>query len=79
MKWRCLFGRHNWNGCRCERCGKTRDEQHDWETIESVTSSEPGWYGDTPINIIRTSSFSRCRICGKKTEETSSEDMECRH
>ena len=26
----CLFG-HKWNGCKCDKCGKTRDEQHDWK------------------------------------------------
>jgi hypothetical protein len=25
----CLFG-HKWNGCKCDRCGKTRDENHTW-------------------------------------------------
>ena len=23
----CLFG-HKWNGCKCEKCGKTRDQDH---------------------------------------------------
>ncbi|MDR0333690.1 MAG: hypothetical protein LBI15_09525 [Dysgonamonadaceae bacterium] len=22
---------HDWDGCKCFRCGKVRDEQHDWE------------------------------------------------
>ena len=26
----CLFG-HKWNGCKCSKCGKTRDEQHSWK------------------------------------------------
>ena len=26
----CLFG-HQWNGCKCEKCGKTRDENHNWD------------------------------------------------
>ena len=26
----CLFG-HKWNGCKCTKCGKTRDELHDWK------------------------------------------------
>ncbi len=26
----CLFG-HQWNGCKCEKCGKTRDENHSWD------------------------------------------------
>lgn len=25
----CLFG-HKWDGCKCTRCGATRDEDHDW-------------------------------------------------
>ena len=24
------FG-HDWDGCKCERCGQTRDEAHDWD------------------------------------------------
>ena len=30
MNWKCLFG-HKWISCKCNRCGKTRDEQHDWD------------------------------------------------
>ncbi|MDR2496374.1 MAG: hypothetical protein LBD21_04525 [Tannerellaceae bacterium] len=26
----CKFG-HDWNGCKCKRCGATRDEGHDWD------------------------------------------------
>ena len=26
----CLFG-HKWDGCRCTKCGKTRDEGHAWD------------------------------------------------
>jgi len=26
----CLFS-HKWNGCKCSKCGKTRDEQHSWQ------------------------------------------------
>lgn len=29
MKLSCLFG-HQWNGCQCERCGKVRDEGHEF-------------------------------------------------
>ena len=27
----CLFT-HKWNGCKCEKCGKFRDEQHDFNS-----------------------------------------------
>ena len=26
----CKLGFHNWSGCRCVKCGKTRNEGHDW-------------------------------------------------
>lgn len=26
----CLLG-HRWNGCKCEKCGKTRDDNHVWQ------------------------------------------------
>ena len=29
---KCLIGRHHWEGCKCTKCGKTRDEGHDWAT-----------------------------------------------
>jgi len=29
MNFKCLLG-HDWDGCMCTRCGRTRDEGHDW-------------------------------------------------
>lgn len=26
----CLLGSHQWNGCKCTDCDKTRDKDHDW-------------------------------------------------
>jgi hypothetical protein len=26
----CVIGFHSWNGCQCRRCGKKRDQDHDW-------------------------------------------------
>jgi hypothetical protein len=26
----CFLGRHAWEGCKCSKCGATRDEGHDW-------------------------------------------------
>ena len=31
----CLFG-HKWNGCKCEKCGATRDEGHDWDLCKGI-------------------------------------------
>lgn len=30
MGFKCTFGMHDWDGCKCTSCGKTRDEVHDW-------------------------------------------------
>lgn len=30
MNLRCMFGFHRWVGCKCEKCGATRNENHDW-------------------------------------------------
>src|SRR5271165_975228 len=30
MNLKCVIGMHEWNGCECSTCGKTRDEGHDW-------------------------------------------------
>lgn len=35
MNLRCLFD-HKWNGCKCSRCGKIRDEQHKWNGCDCI-------------------------------------------
>jgi len=30
MHLKCLLSLHEWNGCKCTACGKTRDDGHDW-------------------------------------------------
>ena len=30
MNLKCVLGMHTWNGCKCPKCGKTRDESHVW-------------------------------------------------
>jgi hypothetical protein len=30
MHLKCLVGMHEWAGCKCPKCGKTRDEGHKW-------------------------------------------------
>ena len=32
----CRLGRHSWNGCVCEVCGKHRDSNHDYVVIERM-------------------------------------------
>ena len=57
-RWRCLLG-HAWVGCRCERCGKVRDEAHDWQhclcrRCGLSRFSNHDWQGCV------------CRCCGKE-------------
>jgi uncharacterized protein (TIGR02145 family) len=30
MSIKCKLGYHTWDGCKCSKCGKTRDEQHNF-------------------------------------------------
>ena len=37
MKMACFFG-HKWDGCKCIKCGKFRDEYHDWDLCKGKCS-----------------------------------------
>lgn len=54
----CMFGFHSWRGCKCQRCGKTRDAEHRWrkckcEMCGKVRDTEHEWSG------------CKCAVCGK--------------
>ena len=34
MKISCVIMGHKWKGCKCERCGKQRDQEHDYRPCE---------------------------------------------
>jgi len=34
MKLKCALGLHNWLGCKCSQCGKTRDHGHNWQACK---------------------------------------------
>ena len=60
MGLKCLFG-HKWNGCKCFRCGKKRDEQHNWNFCKGTCNrcgkfcyEQHDWNGY------------KCSKCGKK-------------
>ena len=62
----CLFG-HKWNGCKCDKCGKTRDQGHDWSGCKcrrcGATRDEHHAY--KPIaNVCQE----KCAVCGKTRE-----------
>ncbi len=35
----CLFG-HRWGGCKCERCGTTRDAEHEWKKVPQICKTK---------------------------------------
>lgn len=49
----CMLGKHDWQGCKCEKCGTVRDSDHEFYEDRS--------YG-------RCCSCT-CRICGKKIDK----------
>lgn len=65
MKPNCAQGVHDWMGCKCYICGKTRDEGHEWSTRDCGECGICGkrregaheWHG------------CKCGICGKTREE----------
>ena len=63
IKMACLFG-HKWVGCLCTKCGKTRDEGHDWDLCKGrcrrcgkSRKEQHDWDG------------CKCRRCGKTRDE----------
>jgi hypothetical protein len=79
MNLSCSLGFHTWVGCKCSKCGKTRDQLHDWSMNCEVCSrcgrkreNAHTWNGCKCITcgIITDSNHSwdkcKCTICGKE-------------
>jgi len=58
----CTFGYHNWDGCKCTKCGKTKE--HDWSKDCEKCSS----CGETRENAHKWSGC-KCSVCGKIRKE----------
>lgn len=67
MSLKCKIGIHNWDGCRCTQCDKTRDNQHDWnQNCEKCSKC-----GKTLINKHQwDDDTDKCKICGKTNPDT---------
>lgn len=64
MTIRCFLSFHNWVGCKCSVCGKTRDEGHEWNKdcekcvrCGGARTSAHKWAG------------CRCSTCGKTRDQ----------
>ena len=67
MNIKCLFG-HKWNGCKCERCGATRDEGHKWTSLEGKCIEKCSVCGKEH-SIEHKWSGCKCEKCGITREE----------
>ena len=55
---KCGFAEHDWDGCKCKSCLRTRNEQHDWDGCKckrcgATRDERHDWDGD------------RCKRCRK--------------
>lgn len=60
MTFKCTFGFHTWDGCKCSGCNKTRNEQHTWEGCKC---SKCGGIRDEQHDW--SQGCEKCAICGK--------------
>lgn len=70
---KCLFNIHQWNGCKCEKCGKIRYEGHVWkgckcELCGTVRDEGHDWNGCVCSRCKKTRhkwADGICKVCGE--------------
>ncbi|MCL2059454.1 MAG: hypothetical protein FWH01_10425 [Oscillospiraceae bacterium] len=72
---KCGFADHDWDGCKCKRCLRTRDESHDWDGCKcrrcgAVRDELHDWDGCKCTRCKKTiehepDASGRCRRCGR--------------
>ena len=70
----CLF--HKWDGCKCTKCGKVRDEFH---TFAGCKCTKCGATRDKEHAFTRVpgTCIERCTVCGKEREAHSYQGCQC--
>jgi hypothetical protein len=63
----CMFGFHDWKGCTCAKCGKSRNEEHDWG-MDCEKCARCGAIRQNPHNW----NGCKCAQCGKGRDESHS-------
>ena len=53
---------HDWNGCKCQSCGETRDTGHDWNGCKCIICGKIRDTGHDWNGCV-------CKICGKLNEK----------
>ena len=69
----CFFG-HKWEGCTCRKCGKTRDQLHDYQKVPDKCEEKCSRCGKTrPIEhsfvLMKDKCFEKCKRCGELREK----------
>jgi len=64
MSIKCLFG-HQWNGCKCEKCGKERDTEHKWNGCKCEICGKTRDEGHS-YKTANEKCIEKCSICGKE-------------
>ncbi len=62
MSIKCLFGFHSWDGCKCSKCGQTRDKKHQWEGLKCSRCGQ-GWDEELKRRGLK------CPRCGQTRDE----------
>jgi hypothetical protein len=66
-KWNpCGLLGHRWRGCKCKRCGITRDRGHDWEVRDCTPVCRRCFVRQDPIHSWQGC---RCKKCGQVRDE----------
>lgn len=66
----CFFG-HKWNGCTCSKCGKTRDEGHQWQPVPGRCIEKCAICGtEKPVahrfEPVEGKCLEKCSVCGEE-------------
>jgi len=67
MSLKCLFG-HQWSGCKCGKCGKMRNEGHNWTVLEGKCTKKCSICGKE-YTIEHKWNGCKCEKCGLIRDE----------
>ena len=73
MNPRCVLGFHRWDSCTCTKCGKTRDQDHDW----SKDCERCGRCGTTRKNAHQWNGC-KCKTCGSIRDQDHNWTKDCK-
>lgn len=76
MSLRCSLGFHPWAGCKCYRCGKTRDSGHTWHNGNGCKCTVCGRKRETVFDVHQWRGC-KCIVCGEIKDENHPWHLDC--